>query len=44
MDKIVPGGDLHSPVARYLISLGARMVAWEEQVAIPLDDAAYYNP
>lgn len=43
MDASVPSGDFHSPTARYLISLGARMVAWEEQAAMPLDDVAYYN-
>ncbi|QDA35655.1 hypothetical protein E4191_15890 (plasmid) [Paracoccus liaowanqingii] len=31
MDASVPSGDLHSPVARYLISLGARIAAWEDQ-------------
>ena len=33
MDAAVPGGDLHSPVARYLISLGGRIAAWEDQAA-----------
>ena len=33
MDAYVPAGDIHSPVARYLISLGARIVAWEDQAA-----------
>ena len=29
MDASVPPDDLHSPVARYVISLGARMAEWE---------------
>ncbi|TGN55942.1 hypothetical protein E4L95_14605 [Paracoccus liaowanqingii] len=33
MDASMPSGDLHSPTARYLISLGARIVAWESQAA-----------
>lgn len=33
MDASVPGGDLHSPVARYLISLGPRIAGWEDQAA-----------
>lgn len=31
MDASVPPEDLHSPVARYLLSLGARIAAWEDQ-------------
>lgn len=29
MDAAVPPRDLHSPVARYVIALGARMTEWE---------------
>ncbi|TGN60128.1 hypothetical protein E4L95_10910 [Paracoccus liaowanqingii] len=37
MDASVPSGDFHSPVARYLISLGVRIVAWEDQAAVVTD-------
>ncbi|TGN37863.1 hypothetical protein E4L95_22075 [Paracoccus liaowanqingii] len=37
MDASVPSGDFHSPVARYLISLGAQISGWEDRVA---EDAA----
>lgn len=32
MDAYVPSTDIHSAVARYVISLGARIVVWEEQL------------
>ena len=40
---IVAAEDLYSPTPRYLISLGARMVAWEDHLAIPRYNIAYYN-
>lgn len=33
MDARVDPDDVHSPVARYLISLGARIADWEDKVA-----------
>lgn len=33
MDASVPAQDFHSPIARYVISLGGRIAAWEVQAA-----------
>jgi hypothetical protein len=32
MDRQMPPKDVHSPVARYVISLGARITEWEEKL------------
>ncbi|WP_168217416.1 hypothetical protein [Paracoccus liaowanqingii] len=38
LENCVAPDDAHSPVARYLISLGARMADWEDRVPFSAPD------